>query len=78
MLTQDHVPFNARVSDVVDGCFVANDNDRHRVTGSVVNDCCHSREEAEEYVSMFSVESDVFIEYWANFIFEVPAVAKVT
>jgi len=62
VLAEDHVPFNARVSDVVNGCFVTNDDDRHRVTGSVVNDCCHSREEAEKYVSRFAIKRDVFID----------------
>jgi len=55
MLAEDNVPLNARVPDVIDSCHVASGNDRHLVTGSTVDDCCHSWKEAEKYVSAFAV-----------------------
>jgi len=53
MLAEDNVPFNACVSDAVNGCYVATSDSRHHDTFSIVDDCCHNGEETEKYVDVF-------------------------
>jgi len=62
MLSEDNVPLDACVSDVVDRCDVADSTMRRRDTSSVVNDRRHSWEETEKYVGTFAVSKSILAE----------------